>query len=111
LHGAASRPDEQRLPVSDGVHRLARRRSLLARRRRRSFAFRSKSRRMGWHRLTRLHVLPRARPPGAGPFAVKEWRRRDMREKTSPETISHRKALSITGPELRVGFTDSLSGL
>jgi hypothetical protein len=30
-----------------------------------------------------------------------------MREKTSPEAISRRKALSITGPELRVGFTDS----
>jgi hypothetical protein len=34
-----------------------------------------------------------------------------MSEKPSPEAISRRKALSITGPELCAGFTDSLSGL
>jgi hypothetical protein len=30
-------------------------------------------------------------------------------EKIRSEAISRRKALSITGPELRVGFTDSVS--
>jgi hypothetical protein len=34
-----------------------------------------------------------------------------MSEKIKSEAVSRRKALSITGPELRVGFTDSLSGL
>jgi hypothetical protein len=37
------------------------------------------------------------------------WRLASAKIKT--ETISRRKVLLITGPELRAGFTDSLSGL